>query len=954
MTQTTPAYPLETEDSLDRANLFVKFLPPSILDHELHALFSPFGEIVSCKVMVSTATGESLGYGFVRFAKETDAQTAQQKMNRFRIGTKNLLVKPSNPLKQNETIVANTNLYIKPILRTTTENDLYKLFSPFGEILGVKVMLHHNSSQKHIAFVRFKTQKQADLAMRSMNGYKFNDYHEPIIVRYAETESIKRQRLQKKTQVVFNPQAPQNQTISFPPIEQNHQQSLYSDNTPAFQPKQLPTFPLPLPLPPTLTFQPKSTPLSSAKDHSFLSSPLVPVSELTPPPIVQKKETELTSLDSPNLQINFSKTFISSLSLEVDGHLLPSQDSILSIASTADPADLPPLSPSFFTGFDAGLENDMSIPLPITGSTPQQTPVLEPESMVHSSTTWQTSLSHQPKIMRRISFADTALTPSEFSYSSPLDTETSLRSSNSFSEIVGTMDDSHKRSLFQHSSLPNTAYPFSAPNLKSLTVLDTPTSSFKPIFDPLSTKFPSRSPPLPPDNPPTNTQHSLSMRWSPHLGATAMINTHPHFSYFPSLKRSPLSTTDIMPPSVDPNPHLSPTHTFVIKKMDGVSFYADTKMFISRKAVEQVIEAIKADGIKKVLCLLGGGSTKTTGLWDRITKSLKENGIEYCELWGVQPNPLISKVREGVAMCKDPKNKIEAVLAIGGGSVIDSCKAITAGAKFEGDIWDVYLHKAAPPTDQLPFYTILTLSATASEYNQGAVISSPEEGKKLPYFFLNRPVATAIDPTVQFTLPWRQVMCGAVDATSHLLEQYFSTPNETDSTRQINLALQRSIIKSMEKIKKNEKDYEARANFCWAVSLALNGIAGLGLGQDWNVHYIEHAISAVDDKIAHGEGLAVVSHAYYKFLWKRGVAKEMFEEWAQVVYGTSNVEEALKKFDELLDFWGAPKKLTDLGLKEADIPKIVKIEQEQNEMGINSPLLRLTADLTTEILKATL
>ncbi|KAK2954452.1 putative Long-chain-alcohol dehydrogenase 2 [Blattamonas nauphoetae] len=388
--------------------------------------------------------------------------------------------------------------------------------------------------------------------------------------------------------------------------------------------------------------------------------------------------------------------------------------------------------------------------------------------------------------------------------------------------------------------------------------------------------------------------------------------------------------------------------------MDNVRFHADTKVFVSRKAVEQVIEAIKADGIKKVLCVLGGGSAKTTGLWDRITKSLKENGIEYCELWGVQPNPLISKVREGVALCKDPANKIEAVFAIGGGSVIDSVKAIASGAKFDGDIWDVYLRKSAPPKEQLPIYTVLTLSATASEYNYGSVVSSPEENRKLGMFFPNRPRATAIDPTIQFTLPWRQVMCGAVDATSHLLEQYFSKTNETDCTREINLALQRSIIKSMIKIKANNEDYEARANFCWAVSLALNGIAGLGLSGDWNVHYIEHAISAVDDKIAHGEGLAVVSHAYYKFLWKRGIAKEMFEEWAQVVFGTKNVDEALKKFDELLDLWGAPKKLTDLGLKEADIPRIVKIEQEQNQMGVFSPLLRLTAEVTTEILRETL
>ncbi|KAK2941289.1 putative NADH-dependent butanol dehydrogenase A [Blattamonas nauphoetae] len=363
---------------------------------------------------------------------------------------------------------------------------------------------------------------------------------------------------------------------------------------------------------------------------------------------------------------------------------------------------------------------------------------------------------------------------------------------------------------------------------------------------------------------------------------------------------------------------------------------------------------MKADGIKKVLCVLGGGSTKATGLWDRITKSLKENGIEYSEFWGVQPNPLISKVREGVAVCKDPANKIEAVLAIGGGSVIDTAKGIASGAKFSSDIWDVYLRKAAPPEEPLPMYTVLTLSATGSEYNNCSVMSSPEEERKIGVFFANRPRATAIDPTVQFTLPWRQVMCGAVDATSHLMEQYFSRPNETDCSREINLALQRSIIKSMIKIKANNEDYEARANFSWAVSVALNGLPRLGMSGDWNVHWIEEAISAIDGRTAHGEGLAVVSRSYYKFLWKRGIAKEMFEEWAESVFGTKNVDEALKKFDELLDSWEAPMKLADLGLTEADIPRIVRVEQEQNKMGVRSPLLPLTPELTTEILRNTL
>ncbi|KAH7824655.1 putative alcohol dehydrogenase [Monocercomonoides exilis] len=384
--------------------------------------------------------------------------------------------------------------------------------------------------------------------------------------------------------------------------------------------------------------------------------------------------------------------------------------------------------------------------------------------------------------------------------------------------------------------------------------------------------------------------------------------------------------------------------------MSTQTFYNPVKYILGAQAVEQLAEEIKKAGIKKVLLLFGSGSAKTNGVHDRVKKAMAANGISDEELWGVQPNPLISKIREGVAICKDTSKGIEAVVAIGGGSVIDSAKAICAGAKMTEDVWKLYKKEAQTPSEFLPLYTVLTISATASEMDTGSVVSNPEEHAKLPAF-LNFPVASAVDPAIQLSLPWRQIMCGAVDSMSHLMEQYFSPDNKNITTRQVNLALQKSLIRSMERIKANKDDIEARTNFCWAVSLAIQGLPSFLLPGDWNVHWIEHAISAFNDKIAHGEGLAVVSLAYYPWLYKKGMCGEMFEEWAETVYGTKDVKTALEKLKELFAFWGTPMTLQDLKLTAENIEEIVKIEQAHQKSGAISGLYQLKAEDTKKVLE---
>ena len=323
-------------------------------------------------------------------------------------------------------------------------------------------------------------------------------------------------------------------------------------------------------------------------------------------------------------------------------------------------------------------------------------------------------------------------------------------------------------------------------------------------------------------------------------------------------------------------------------------------------------------------------------------------------MWGVQPNPLVSKVREGIAICKDPANKIDSVLAIGGGSVIDSSKAIAAGALLDCDIYEYYEGRIPQPKKMLPYFSVLTLSATGSEFNFGSVVSDPEHHKKIGAFYPESPIASAIDPSVQMSLPWRQVMCGAVDAMSHLMESMFHFDDLGITTRNVNFGLQKSIIECMEIMCKDEKNYEARANFCWAASLALNGLPHFGNAGDWNVHYIEHCISVLNDKIAHGEGLAIVSNHYYPIMYKKGVCKSQLEMWSREVMGEADVHKGLAKYNDLLRKWKAPMILPDVGVtEEKDCETIAQFFLEHTPVA-KSNVNPLTKDECKEILIACL
>jgi len=380
--------------------------------------------------------------------------------------------------------------------------------------------------------------------------------------------------------------------------------------------------------------------------------------------------------------------------------------------------------------------------------------------------------------------------------------------------------------------------------------------------------------------------------------------------------------------------------------MEEFRFYNPTRIIFGKGAIKEIGSVIVGYGYKKVLLLAGQGSIKRNTVYEQTVGSLKGSGVNWVELWGVQPNPVLSKVYEGIQVARD--EKVEAILAVGGGSVIDSAKAISAGF-YLSDIWEAFegllkIKKA------LPVFTILTLSATASEMNQWAVITKSDEKKKwaigADVLF---PVVSIIDPSVQRTLPWNQTVNGAIDALSHIYENYFVGTNQETSMAVLE-ALMRTIIYETDRLQANYDDEDARANLVWAITMAHNGIGAVGLkGGDWSAHRIEHGISAEHPEVAHGQGLAVVFPAWIKYISKYNQAT--FHRWARRVWSARNIDYALEKMKTKYSKWRAPLSLGELGVSEKEIRAIAKNVMRMGNLGVIKKLSRKDVE---EILKLAL
>jgi alcohol dehydrogenase YqhD (iron-dependent ADH family) len=315
--------------------------------------------------------------------------------------------------------------------------------------------------------------------------------------------------------------------------------------------------------------------------------------------------------------------------------------------------------------------------------------------------------------------------------------------------------------------------------------------------------------------------------------------------------------------------------------MENFEFCNPTKIVFGRGS-ENKVGAEAAAYSKKVLLHFGGNSIKASGLYDRVTASLKAAGVDWVELGGVKPNPRLSLVHEGVRLCK--QHAIGLVLAVGGGSVIDSAKAIAMGAVIDGDVWDFYLGRGAPQA-ALPIGTVLTLPAAGSEASTGTVITN-EEGdlKRAVNSELIYPRFSILNPELAFTLPPFQVACGAMDISAHLMERYFTNVKNVAFTDRLIEGTLKTIIRQAPLIMANPRDYDAWSEFMWAGTIAHNNLLNTGRIGDWASHDIEHEISGIYD-VAHGAGLAVVFPAWMKHVLHHDL--DRFVQWAVRVW---NVE----------------------------------------------------------------
>ena len=363
--------------------------------------------------------------------------------------------------------------------------------------------------------------------------------------------------------------------------------------------------------------------------------------------------------------------------------------------------------------------------------------------------------------------------------------------------------------------------------------------------------------------------------------------------------------------------------------MQNFTFYSPTYFVFGKDTECQAGEYVRKFGGSRVLIHFGGGSVVRSGLLARVEQSLSDSGIAYVELGGVLPNPRSGLVYEGIELCK--KERIDFVLAVGGGSVIDSAKAIALGSCYDGDFWDFYEDRSRTASaTALPVGVVLTIAAAGSEGSGDSVITK-EEGmlKRATGGDCLRPKFSILNPALTQTLPAYQTASGATDIMAHVFERYFTNTTHVETTDRLCEAVLMSMIHEVPKVIADPNDYQARANIMWAGMVAHNDICGVGREQDWNSHWLEHEISAVND-CAHGAGLAVVMPAWMEYVMDHDVMR--FAQVATRVWGCpmdyadprATALAGIAAFRSFLRSIGMPTTMAELGAKEEDIPYFVK------------------------------
>jgi alcohol dehydrogenase YqhD (iron-dependent ADH family) len=369
--------------------------------------------------------------------------------------------------------------------------------------------------------------------------------------------------------------------------------------------------------------------------------------------------------------------------------------------------------------------------------------------------------------------------------------------------------------------------------------------------------------------------------------------------------------------------------------MRDFTYVIPTKILFGKNQVQNLGRELPSLG-KKILLVYGTRSIKETGVYDTIVSLLQRNSVPFYELSGVQPNPRISSVREGISLCR--MHQIDGILAVGGGSVIDCAKTIATGFYFDGDPWELFVRGDSSIQKALPLGTVLTVSGTGSEMNGNAVVTNEETKQKLAiHHDVLRPRFSILDPTLTFTVPKEQTAAGVVDIFSHVLEQYFSPTREAFVQSRLAEGLLLTCLKYGPIAMDEPTNYEARAEVMWASSLALNGLLGYGRITDWATHGMEHAVSAVYD-VTHGVGLAVLTPYWMDYVLDKDTVGT-FVEYAQNVWNIQDdgdfsvAKKGIEKTREFFTSVGMPCTLHEIGVQQGKLKELAEKTVSSHTIG---------------------
>ena len=380
--------------------------------------------------------------------------------------------------------------------------------------------------------------------------------------------------------------------------------------------------------------------------------------------------------------------------------------------------------------------------------------------------------------------------------------------------------------------------------------------------------------------------------------------------------------------------------------MNNFVFYSPTEFVFGKNTEVQVGALARKYGAQKVMIVYGGGSVVRSGLLDRVKQSLQEAGVAYCEMGGVQPNPIDGKVYEGIQLCR--REQVDMMLPVGGGSVIDTAKAIAAGALYDGDFWDFFIGRAKVEK-ALKVAVVLTIPAAGSEGSGNTVITKTETLQKLGLCAPEhlRPVFSIMNPELTYTLPVYQTACGIADMMAHIMERYFTNTPDVEISDRLCEGTLTAIIKEAYRVKQQPDNYAARANIMWCGTVAHNGTCGVGREEDWASNALEHEISAIYN-VAHGAGLAVIFPAWMAFMAEHNPAK--IAQFAHRVFDIPKSEDleemalaGAARLKHFFRYMGLPVGFKELGIEHPDIDRmLVSLRRNKGELLGNYVKLTMT------------